>query len=1376
MAEENIYEIDAKETPVTSYQDTLSYMDEDELEGFNSLPHIDIDKSNKTWGVVGKALMDQIVYSSIEAPGEILSFNGRLQEARQIPGVPAKYQDFTFGNTAKAKQFVGEKIRNFGIAIRNRIAGDELQEDASLGTKVKAGIGSGGASILNQIAARTAGTLVGGALGGVGGAILGYTTAGFAASYVPEKATMIRTLTDAGFSPEYINTTSELYAIPVASLDFASFSFLSSSFRPLVAKAVGKSLAAAVAEGVEGIVVEGVTEGLQQRIQTEFEVGTGARKRDWKEDMTDDIASMIVGGLMGGAVNTANQLNTRRKLITKIKNTTDFDYATVARLVDESFLEANDNVYSDLIERVGLHSEMQWIERAFNKIEGKELGPEPVDIETSVPNEYQEYEGLLGENPDQVIGDTTKEVETLQNQADEKMAAFFEDTSLSPEENTVRQAEVDNLLQELTRAEHKLKALQQLKNGLDGKVALTSYQNRTATRRQLRNYIKGFSAGKKATIGDIKEIQKSIRSLLKGSNLPQKAAMRMLRSTLTLRTPSQFNARIGAIISDINTLINADAVKDYQALGRRIIDSMATKKKNVDPNTQVFGEHLSRVFSGRVPLEFGSDIIPDTPEKTVRASVEQAVYDLANAESDKGAARRAVEVLEAYYTNRFDRYQKIKQARLDRITSITDTLEQQILKGKNFNELDEAFARVKKKSKKGGLFTPWSTSFKTILESLDKDSGAKAGQGPMAQAFNPDRPYMTKMTLQQEVRERIDDKLKEIYGPKANNIWLESRTQDFIDVPFQDGTVRNLSRAQAMSLFLMTKMSGISEDLKTQGYDENWVESFTNGENVRFTEQDYAFMDSMRETLDWFADQIAPIFERLTGRPFRRVDNYIMTSRFLAQSAEEGGFADNTSIIQAMQNGDFTKADPTAVGALKSKTGSKQVFKIPDLFEAMSFYAIDMVHFISYADYTTDIEQVFNNPRIAQIFNSKMPASYKPVIDEHLKNLVNGGFNRTADRRAMGVAFRLMGIYARNQVATPKNFIRQLTGVAGAMDIEGVNPLSLAQTIAMMPQYIASGELKRLTQTKALQNRFNGAFDMAVSFIKEFEQKGVPPNKVSHFLHNMFTAMPKYGDKVASILVGMTKYRYEMSKIKGEPTAQDIANAVKAGVLTVEETQQSMDYGKAPVAYNRSDWLSSLTVKFQRTQGQYLDRYIRLWKNKAAGRISNAEFIKGLMAWHVWVPLMDGLVTTAGLSTGELSLGMLTGPFAYHLIIGSAIRAMLAGLLDYLDDDDELVLPSYLKEAGSSTLVESFARDTNKLLNSVYAAFEEPDFESMWKVTKAAGDVAEIASPVPAGWLARGAEGIFDMLIEEDPMAKISGALLSIGVTENRANKYWQRD
>ncbi len=672
-----IIEIDPTSPPALTHEQTLSEVDENEVQSFVRAPTInpqDYAKKADWFQLAGQGFMDSLVQQAVDVPATTFILAGRRMREEQERLTPGEAQD----NPAIV---VGEKIRNFGLALRKKIALDEANkiQPEGFGEKTASGLGSAAGSMLGMILASTAGavvgTAVGAAAGGPPGAVVGGTTGGlamgFLSSYSQEKTAMANELMDAGYSAKFSDDISHYYAAPVAALDFASFKALGKLLRPAASRAVkgviARRVAGALVAGAEGGLIEGGTEATQQRIQTEVEVATKLRDRNFQEDLTDDAVAFVVGGLIGSPAGVAGQLQLRRDKIAQISEKTGLRHDVVAAAVDEAFLRANDSVYDVLIEHYDVSQDVAWIDRAFKKVDGKsELGPMPERVDETMPDEYQGYESLmeavqteeaaksiprrigkvredirtleglrqglkdedaqvaqkklnelgaeleslktenteyLEKNPrlralldegdaliteydtadparkieiEQKIDDINfavqnpgsvqsavkaaeAKVEGLQGKAREQYEKLtaMENDPMSTESSKTLTAELTATVEALLRAERQLGGMETIAARLKGEVALTSGQVRIAMRQQLRQILDGYTMGKKFAQADLRSIQKSFRILLKGSNISRRAAMSMLRSVLTIRTPEQFNEKIGVIVGHINSLIRA---------------------------------------------------------------------------------------------------------------------------------------------------------------------------------------------------------------------------------------------------------------------------------------------------------------------------------------------------------------------------------------------------------------------------------------------------------------------------------------------------------------------------------------------------------------------------------------------------------------------------------------------------------------------------------------------------------------------------------------------------------------------------------------------------------------------------------------------------
>ncbi len=1510
-----IIEVDPENPAPLTTDQTLSVVDENEAQSFVRIPTVDpadYAKKKDWFKLAGQEFMESLVQQGFDTPATTFILAGRIEQEKKIekygpdPFLIAEVEGQKFMyDPAKDNAMirVGEKLRNMGIALRKKFALDEANrvQPEGFGEEVISGIGSGAGSVLGRILNTFAGAAVGTAVAPGIGTAIGGVGAGLMSSVMNEKAMMAQELMKAGYSARATEKIGNWYGSVVGGIDYAIFGQLGGFLRPTLFRAAKGAIARRILVGAaEGIITEGSTEALQQRIQTEVEIATKLKERNFQEDLTDDLLAFVVGSVIGSPMGVAGQLRHRRETIDRVTKQTGLNHSTVAGLVDEAFLRANESVYDVLIEHYDISQDVAWIDRAFKKVEGKsELGPMPERVDETMPDEYQGYETLLEavqtdekakslprrigklredirameavrqglrdeeaqiaqkkidelsaeledvkqkntelleKNPKLVAllaeGDALMEehktadparkieieqriddinfalqnpgsvqaavkaaeakVEGLQGKAREhyeKLVQMESDPAQKEAAKTLEK-ELTATVEALLRAERQLGGMETIAERLKGNVALTSGQVRIAMRQQLRQILDAYTMGRKFSVQDLRSIQKAFRVLLKGSSLSRRSAMSMLRSVLTIRTPEQFNEKIGVIVGHINSLIRAEKVGEYQKIGWKMLEKMKTSEGKVTPEAQVLGEHLRRVFRGQVPQvhEGGEGNVTDL----VNAQVEQAVYDLANSEDDVVAAKHALEILRGYYENKLQKFQDFKKAQKETYARIAKVLEDSVTQDVKFDDLKAAFdaTRQKDKRKNRFLMTPYDTSIMTLLNMLDNASGAKNMEGPLVKEFDSNRPYQKMIVLRHQAKEWTEGKMLEAYGPQALKLWLNTRTKDFLDVVFapaeEGGAPRkvNISRAEAMSLYLMTKMPGIYNELLRMGVDETWLGQFKNGDNVGFTKEDYKYMAFQREALDWMAEQIAPVYERLTGKPFRRVDNYFMTMRYLFRSLEEGGVADTTSVIDEMLSGDFDGLDPTDVDSLKKRTKSKALFAIPDMFEAMSFYMEDMVHFVSYADYVVKFQQVFQNQRIKRILAERLPKGIPAVFDDYIRLLSSGSLDRSSDRRVMGLMFKLLGTYARNQVSTPKNFLLQITGVAAAMDLEGGGPVAFVQALADLPRAIKSGELKMLTDTAYMKERFAGLYEMAVLYIQEQSRAGKMEGSTSKKIHDFFTSAPRYGDRMASIAVGWMIYRDRMSRTLTPRDMQKIAEiradqpklsedearavyAVQEAVNAIDATQQSMDQGKTPLKFSSSDFFHRLLTLFQRTTAIYFDRYMNVHKAFRAGRMSRKDFIRSMFTYHVYIPLFEVAVTAGDWEPWETALAMVTGPFSYHLIIGQTIRSIAAGLMEGISDG-EADLPFYLKDSTNTTLIGSMIRDVTKLGKEIAKVVDTwPDYKAMWDATKAAGKVADTVSPVPTGWLARVPEGIYD-LFSADPETMINGAKKIAGWPESR--------
>ncbi|MFA5186898.1 MAG: hypothetical protein WC551_10500 [Patescibacteria group bacterium] len=1508
--------VDGSDTPTTSVSHQLSSFDDDELASLVSIPSIDIKKYQTKRNIgqlFGQGLADSLVSQFIGTPATISMLVGRLQEEHgEVPP----------GEEAFATK-VGKKIRNFEIALRNKMQlSKEEIAPTTFGEGIVQGTGGAAGSILGLLGA----TMSGGGLAAMGakavgasaknvigtGAVAGLA-AGYGSDYLNEKAALGQELMDAGYKASFVDHISDLYAFPTAALDFASFKFLGRLLRPKASeaakiasqRALGRFLSTPKGQVIkavgEGIASEGGTEAVQQQMQSEFEIGTKLKDRNFLSDLTDDTSAFIIGSMIGSTAGVMGQRNARKAAVDKIVKATGLARNEAALLHDESVLLANDIFYDELSQQMDVSDHMKWVEKAFAKIEGKkelagvvaeameseqytavqglvdqiavdeqsaslarqfgkayeeqsrtqaklramdegafgvppakdQAGTQYADLQAQLqkaqtqitelkknqgeliaksptlraiqeeldsidvkgwkdatPKERRGIEervsalSLRLQNPGTIqetvkaaegrVSDVqtaaSKNLDKIQQLENDLVTATAEDSVGIQEQIKTLEAEVMEQTKDLLTAEHVAEGFRQEVSRLEGKVSFSATQVRTAAKQSLRNILEAYKAGRKLSEQEFKGVQKAFVTLLNGSNLSRRAISRLLRSVLTIRTADQFNAKIGVVMDGVNTILRSEKVKAYQDAGRRMIEKMLPNEGRVSPKTQAFAEHLKKLLNAEIPFEHSLDA--EDVAEVARAQIEQAVYDLKNAGDDVGAAERAAGVMKGFFKDQLQQYADFKSRQQQTYTRLANLVAEKVGKGVKLDAAKEGWDATRQQDAKGirkGAFslTPYTRSFMSILNAIDPE---------LARNFSTETPFQAWVVLTDKAKTMIDGKMEEIYGANAAMTWAKFRQEDFLNVDLGDKQV-NISRAAAMSLWMTTKMPAERAKLLKQGVSEAWLQAFERGDNVNFTKQDYQWMQNVRETLDYFANEITPVYEQLRGRPFRKVDNYFMVSRYLNRALEEGGVAESSSVIQEMLNGKFDKLDPTDEGRFKEKVQTELGLVLPDIYQAVSMYATDMNHFLAYANYTVRLQQAFQNDTVRRLMDKNMPPSFRPVIDEFIDTLAGGSVNRTADRKAMKGFFQTLGWYARSKLVSPKQLFRQFSAISAFTRIQvgktWIGAKELVQSTASLPEAVRSGELRELLDTAYMRQRFQGMFEYGVQYVEDIARQEwfrtlkddskagkVRQALASKQMHNLITASSRYGDRWASVVGGWSVYKEALSQGIEKTTATKLA------IRAIEDTQQSMDPGKAPVAFGRNDLPSRLLTLFQRTPAIYFDQYLRMWEDKKSGKINNEQFIRQMATFHLWIPMFEALVTAGDFEPWEMGLAVAAGPFAYHVIFAQFIRAVIAGVMEGASDN-EAELPAYLKEGSDGSLISSATRDATKALKAVFAMVNDgPDYDNMWGGWKAASRIGDM-TPLPTSWLAQTPEGVYDLL-QLDPDSMRSGMMKLIGYPESR--------
>lgn len=560
----------------------------------------------------------------------------------------------------------------------------------------------------------------------------------------------------------------------------------------------------------------------------------------------------------------------------------------------------------------------------------------------------------------------------------------------------------------------------------------------------------------------------------------------------------------------------------------------------------------------------------------------------------------------------------------------------------------------------------------------------------------------------------------------------------------------SITKGAAMSLYMMQRNPKIRKQLIDVGYSETWLDALAEGN--MFTAQDHAWMNQVDNILKSYAEQIAPIYEKLTGKPFRAVDNYFMVQRYMY--SEDLKNDEVSSVVQAMMDGEFDVADPSNDPRFKKRVISKKAFILPDITEAITRYSSDMNHFIAYAEYAYKLKALLSNSEFKAALDAHAPEGMSKILNTFLKHLIDGSQSRGSDRAAMKAQFTVLGWLARNKIASPRSGFMQFTALAGFTDPTAstpVNALELAEGVVSLFNAIRTGEVKDLLDTGYMQERWLGAFDQASKMAEDMARFGVFSNQgkldpggvlkkigTNKMLQEWITLSTRLGDRAPSLLGGWTVYQ-KVLKQTGDKVA-----AVTAAIKMIEEVNGSLDPGKSAEIYQGNDMLSTLFKLFTRSTSIYLDRYVRMHKAFAAGQITKAQYAKGLALYHFWIPMFTSMVAMGAggnFDDDELKTMMLAGPLSYHLLLGMMFKGAAAGLLSVTGLNEKFAV-GY---DNTGNLIDGYIQDVNSMGKKIVAAMETPDFEEIWAAVASVGKVGDI-TPLPAGYISRQPEAMYKIL------------------------------
>lgn len=874
----------------------------------------------------------------------------------------------------------------------------------------------------------------------------------------------------------------------------------------------------------------------------------------------------------------------------------------------------------------------------------------------------------------------------------------------------------------------------------------------------IRQYQTGFYKGGRLSLKEANGVIRVTQQMIASLPISDKKKVSLLRRVRAVNV-EQFNAKLPQFLNTLKEVTAISQIRSLRKAAKDILSDMAdAKARNVGAKTQVLAKKLSQILSGDTPAS------PRLTGKVSTAQImeqalEEQMASLNSNETDVNAALYAVTALKDFYTGELE----TRLTQIERIRQDDEKLAQQIiagLKGGKVNRRKVSVDAVRERLKSTGAYqflfpSTYLESFLTIANDIDAGQGKPHMEGVMVKNFDPAAAYRAWMTLTHQTREAIDFKLAEIYGPKYLETLTLNRTANFIDVEFinDDGAIEkvNISKASAMSLYMMQRNPAIRQQLIDIGYSEIWLDNLAKGEV--FSRQDHQWMTQVDQILQDYGKKIAPLYERLTGKPFRLVDQYFMTQRYMF--AEEGKVSDNTpSVVRDMFEGVYETEDITGDPRFNIRVKSARDFVIPDITQAVTRYSSDMNHFLAYAEYAVKLKALLDNKDFMSRIEAEKSKGLTVVLNSFLNNIIDGSDSRSSDRAVMSSQFRALGWLARNKIASPRSGFMQFTALAGFTDPTAstpVNSLEIAQAVLDLPSAIKSGELKNLTDTAYMRERWLGAFDPSAHLSEEmsrsavfaktgkFDPKGIlrklGTNKV---LHEWMTISTRFGDRAPSVAGGWAVYRKVLAQ------TGDKVKAVDAAIKMIEEVNGSLDPGKSAEIYGRSDFVSTLFKLFTRSTSIYLDRYLRLHKAGISGRISRDQYVKGLALYHVWIPIFTSSVAMgagAGFDDDELKTMMLAGPLSYHLFIGAAFKTAAAMVLQATGFNEKFA--AGYEQGGD--LIDGVSRDLKAAYSKIRGFTEYPDFESMWEAVAYSGKALDFL-PLPMGYLSRQPEALMKIL------------------------------
>ena len=570
----------------------------------------------------------------------------------------------------------------------------------------------------------------------------------------------------------------------------------------------------------------------------------------------------------------------------------------------------------------------------------------------------------------------------------------------------------------------------------------------------------------------------------------------------------------------------------------------------------------------------------------------------------------------------------------------------------------------------------------------------------------------------EKVIKKIQDAFKDGYGLKTNKEIKLKLAENKKDIDL--GTFKNaageevrliLNKEQLIKKAMQLEDSTLEKTFEKMLYTDEIKEAIN-----KAVEGDRKYIENIREVYRYIWERVNPIYQKLYGIDFPY--NQFYSGRIL-RDIDESNISESLLLIENLVNY-ATVTNPS----LKARTHSYRTLKYDEATPSLLNYAIQMEHFIAFAEPLHDMRSFFNDERVRTTIKQYYGNDIQRKIDNFLNDIARDAIDRT---KVIKLLDKIRYNFCRAILSKPIIALKQIPSTLAYMTEMPV--MDYFKGVADFWKHPVKNYRDLMSISPYVRERFGKGFERDIYAAKQGNY--IKTLTGSHNIKDLLMAHIQAGDKFA-VVQGMWAKFYSETKGKCmEASKEEIEKAMVQATLATERTQPTFTVESLPEGLRGGSFMRLITM-FQNQPNKYFRIIADNVRNFKYGRGSKTKAASNIVLTWVVLPVLFQLIGDAGKFKKEHFYRiLLLGPLNDILVFGQLAQNLYGWLADEPFDYEVSPVLSTVREIQYSlSKISKWNDPTKELTDEDLAKFVE-------HTSKAIGQIMGL--PVPYAWQVKGA-------------------------------------